>query len=155
MTDFPDYTQHAFIDIVAQTLGRVLTRPTYGGAISSNIALTVASASPTTLFDISGEGIIYGGYLWVDAIATAVIDKWLWYIDGNLQNSLRFDRLFDNNCTQPYGAAPVLTRYDEVNYDYGLIWVPAITFESGFIVQYSESYGRTPDVRSGVSYALV
>jgi len=155
MTDFPDYTQHAFIDIVAQSLGRILNRPTYGGAQVSTVMQAVGASTDTELISIAGEGMIYGGCVAVWAGMTQENCMWLSTIDGNAQCPAPFQVLARFNMGQPHGTSPITTRYDGINFEYGFILPYGITFEETAVFSYREAHGDTPTVLMVMTYGLV
>lgn len=148
-----DVDGNIVINLSAQALTRLLVRPTYGGALVEEYWDNVDSFDETELFNISGTGIIYGAYLWVNGYATSYMDKWRFYIDGNLQNDLAFKYMAENYFTQPYGANPICTRYDRENHKYGFVWPCNVTFESTLVITYLETAFDEPEVISGISYA--
>lgn len=155
MPDYPDFTEFAYIDIWTQTLGRVLMRPTYGGAVSFYNVLNADAGVRTLLIDFSGQGMIYGAHLLVNAADTVENDQWLFTIDDNLQSAITFGEVRENGFEQPYGCDPICTRYDDINNNYSFIWPRGITFDETLKIEYSENHGRTPELNYGFSYALV
>ena len=155
MPDYPDFTQYAYIDIIAQSLGRVLARPTYGGA---QVSTVIAAANPnadTQYIAIAGEGMIYGGCIAVWGGMTQEDCMWLSKIDGNDQCPAPFNILADFNMGQPHGTSPIMTRYDMVNFQYGFILPYGITFEESAVFSYREAHGDTPTILMVMTYALV
>lgn len=153
--DYPDFTQYSYIDIYAQTLGRVLNRPTYGGAQVSTVVQVATANDDTELISIVGEGMLYGGSLAVWGNLTQEDSYWKNVIDGNTQSPTVFSILSQFNMSQPHGSSPIVTRYDMVNYEYGFIIPYGITFEESFVCYYHESHGDTPTVMMVLTYALV
>lgn len=154
MPDYPDFTQYAFIDIVAQTLGEVINRPVYGGALVSVVMKAVTANADTELISITGEGMIYGGCIAVWGGGQQKDSIWINEIDGNEQCPATFDILFTYNMGQPHGTSPIITRFDEVNYQYGSILPYGITFEEALKAIYREEHGGTPTVLAVMTYAL-
>lgn len=154
MPDFPDFTQHAFIDIVAQSLGHILNRPTYGGALDATSWKNVDATATTPLIEVLGEGTLYSGFLTISATGAIRLDKWNFIIDGDIIGVRQFGRLFDSNIVGFYGPGIYCTRWNAVTHHYAFVLSGGITFETGFSVTYYEFSGRTPEIRCGVAYAL-
>ena len=154
MPDYPDFTQYAYIDIIAQSLGRVLTRPTYGGAQVSTVLKAVTPNDVTEFIAIAGEGMIYGGYIAVWASMTQAVCLWTSVLDGNDQSPVSFEIMKGFTGSYPHGMSPIMTRYDMVNFQYGAVMPYGITFEESLVFSYREGEGDTPSVLVDMSYAL-
>jgi len=155
MPDYPDFTRYAYIDIIAQTIERVLARPTYGGAQVSTVVKAAVASADTEYIAIAGEGMIYGGCIAVWGGMTQENCMWLSNIDGNAQCPAPFNVLAGFNMGQPHGTSPIMTRYDMVNFQYGFILPYGITFEESAVFSYREAHGDTPTVLMVMTYALV
>lgn len=155
MTDFPDYTQYAAIDIFTQTLDRILNRPTYGGALTSAVTRAVTANDDTLLMSVAGEGMLYGGLLIVDAGMTQEDSLLFPILDLNSQAVISFGSIIDLGFVRESGVTPIVCNYDDVNnvYSFALPW--GITFETSFSMLYREAHGDTPTVTCIMYYALV
>lgn len=154
MPDYPDFTQYAYIDIIAQSMGRLLNRPTYGGAKRSNVLQVVAPNADTEFISVAGEGMVYGGYMAVWANMTQSNSKWGMLIDGNDLFSPGFGIIADFNLMKPYGVSVFMTCYDVVTFRYGFILPYGVTFEESVVISYREGNGDTPLVMVDLTYAL-
>ena len=155
MADLPDFTNYSYVDLFAQTLSRILNRPTYGGAQVSTVVKAAVANDDTLYMAIDGPGMIYGGCVAVWAGMTQEHSMWLATIDGNAQCPAPFDILARFNMGQPHGTSPICTRYDMINFEYGFILPYGITFEENAVFSYREAHGDTPMVMMVMTYALV
>jgi len=154
MPDYPDFTEYAYIDIIAQSLGRVLTRPTYGGAQVSTILKAANPGVDTELIAMAGEGMLYGGYIAVYANKTIATSSFVSVIDGNIQSPVLFEVLKNFSMGDTHGTAIGVTHWDEITFRYGFILPYGITFEESAVFSYREDEGDTPAVLIDISYAL-
>lgn len=154
MSDYPDFTQYAYIDIIAQSLGRVLTRPTYGGAQVSTVLKAANPGVDTEFIAIAGQGMLYGGYIAIYANMDIAASAFVSVIDGNPQDVVLFGVLKEFNIGQEHGIGPEVRRWDAINFRYAFVMPYGITFEESLVFSYRESEGDTPSVLVDMSYAL-
>jgi len=155
MADRPDFTMYSYVEILVQTLERIINRPSYGGAEVSTVEQDVAANADTTLITITGQGMIYGGRITVAANMIQPNSMWLTTIDDNIQSLVPFSVLAEYNMGQPHGVSPIITRYDPTNFRYGFILPYGVTFEESAIFAFRETHGDTPTILMDMTYALI
>ncbi|HUS72051.1 MAG TPA: hypothetical protein VMY06_03220 [Sedimentisphaerales bacterium] len=130
-------------------------RENYGSADAHRDYKVVTANDYTTLVNIIGKGIIYGGYLYLQAAGTQKNCDVALYVDDEYVFGDTFERLNKYGIIEAMECSVVLGTYDEVNYIYSLIFGKGITFERQFIVKYGEAHGETPNVFTSLMYALI
>lgn len=129
-------------------------RPKFGGAILADGSEAVVANVVTPLVQKTGKGMIYAGSVWMDYTSSqGNSEVWL-RIDEFYVPALSFARMKDFGVTDPRKAIVSLNKYDTTNYIYSVGLSYGITFETGFILAYSEEHGTTPTVHYRLVYAL-
>lgn len=149
----PDYFRG--VDITYQTLAQITNRPKYGGALSAGGAEVMPANEELSLALITGKGMIYGGYIWVDYSASQAEGLVSLYVEGTL--ILAIDLLdLKKFCIDRAWAGPFyIMNYDDVDFIYSLGVSYGLTFESSFEFRYTERDGGTPIVYFDIVYALI
>ena len=125
-----DYYQ--IVDITAQTIARIATRPTYGGAIGTYAAGAIANGVNQEMIGISGQGILYGGYVKIWSSVPVVDLRLYMKIDGNSVPDIAVDNINKFNISKPCGFMPILMMHDDVNHYYSYAINGGLTFETTF-----------------------
>lgn len=149
----PDYTRT--IDILYQSLAQVTNRPKYGGAQLEVGYATVDANGETELINITGKGVIYGGFFRLAHTSTQLNSAPRLYVDGVRVATLDFCDLARYGLVVDSGYSTYLLVLDDVNYIYSAGISRDITFETSLKTTYNEWYGSTPFVWSILYYALV
>lgn len=149
----PDY--YRGVDISYQELAQVIVRPKHGGALYLSGQKAVSANSETTLLDVSGKGMIYGGSVWLDYTLTQADGEILIGNDASSILSPSFLRMNDYGILNPRSSVITLNKYDAVNYIYCVGLSYGITFESAFALGYIENNGTTPTVHYNLVYTLI
>lgn len=132
-----------------------VVRPAYGGGQRLASSKTVTASDDTTLLTITGKGMVYGGYILLDHTASQVNSIPVLAADGKKICSIKFDTLNKYNMVSP-GKYPVfLTKFDNVNFIYGVAFSYGITFETEIAMNYIEAHGATPVVNYSLIYTLM
>lgn len=149
----PDFWRS--IDVAGQSLAEMINRPKYGGAIQVAGSLTVTAMLANVLFLIEGQGMIYGGTLWLDYTSS----------QGNAEIQMKLDgvgigfpslvRMKNYSMNHPRSSIVSLNTFDSVNNIYSVGLSYGITFESSFQLAYSENNGGTPLVWFNIFYTLI
>ncbi len=130
-------------------------RPTYGGALLLPAVKTVSINSRTTMISVAGKGMIYGGYfalVYTSTQKNSIPEVWC---DGNSISDLRFVDLNTLGLSKQGVYTTVLTKYDDVNFEYCAAISYGITFEKTLTIIYFEKHGTTPNVACAICFALV
>ena len=149
----PDY--YRSVDVAKQSLAEITNRPKFGGAVLSAGSLQVWDGVLTSLVQINGRGMVYGGSIWLDAPETQS-DSEVWLgIDGVNIEGLSFERLKLYSITDPRKAVISLNLWDGINWIYSVGISYGLTFESRLDLKYFERYGRRVTVHYRLIYALI
>lgn len=137
----PDYTK--------------VVRERYGAANSVKWGLAVGANCLTELGSMSGKGIIYGGFLTTDSVASQLNGYPILKVDGKM---LEYGSFFTTNkygLTKEHSYPMYELLYDNVNFIYTVGVMPGITFEESVALLYREWEGDTPTVIGCLIYALM
>jgi hypothetical protein len=108
------------------------------------------------MLTVSGEGMIYGGTVCVDANASQANSVVKMIIDDETQTSISFGVLNQYSLNQRMGSISHLAHYDDINFLYAVFLPVSVTFESMFeVVYYNAATTGQAVVAVTVSYALV
>jgi len=151
----PDWYGFRMVNIFAQDLSEIINRPTYGAAQRSAGGTSATPTGLTTLVTVSGQGMIYGGYLYVDGTGTCDTDIWQITVDGTVMSASSLFQVNKRKITDKHMDILYEVNYDDTSFLYTHGIMPAITFETSFDIKYSETNGRTPVVVATVIYALI
>ena len=143
------------VDVTAQTLGQIINRPKYGGAVLSAGSAGVWANSSRKLVGIDGKGMVYGGSVWLDASGSQSNSQVLMVLDDGLIEGLSFVRLKDYGVVNPRSAVISLNVFDGENYIYSVGISYGLTFETGLDLWYKEEHGLAPTVHYRIIYALI
>lgn len=143
------------VNIIAQGLYRVTTRPSYGAADTIFHSDDVPGAATTLLFSVIGTGIVYGGFVNVAAAQSQKVNSIMLTIDGNNFRSGSFQFLNNSKLTPEYSTPLPLIKYDDVNFIYTLGVSQGFTFESSLELYYVNNTANIIFVDARINYALV
>jgi len=151
-----DASGNLTLNVKAQDLAEVINRPKYGAHTTVLFNNYVNASSDTTLFSVSGKGIIYA--MLVAVMGANVIDNdYVKYtFDGGTEiSSPTILQGIQFNFTDVYEGDFSVYCYDNTNYRYAVRGFYGITFETSFVMKYTETYGRTPYVLARLFHALL
>uniref|UniRef100_A0A6M3IF71 Uncharacterized protein n=1 Tax=viral metagenome TaxID=1070528 RepID=A0A6M3IF71_9ZZZZ len=149
-----DADGNLFLNIKAQDLAEVMNRPKYGGALRAYGATSCAGGSWTTLFTLSGKGMVYGGWIVDSNVNADVTDRVRYLIDGNeiYEGSLWYFYFY--GLLNPLINPMVIIKYDPTIKQYILGFSYGITFEASIEVKFKPMFA-TYDIGYSLCYALV
>jgi hypothetical protein len=143
------------VDIAYQALAQMITRPTYGAAVRTSGFKSCAGSGYTELFNISGKGMTYGGYVRLTHASTQK-DSAVWlYTDTGLVCNMSFydgDRF---NIIYLRGHPLIISKYDDTSFVYCILVSYGITFESGLQILFNNYYAGAVTVYYEIIYGLV
>ena len=142
------------VDIAYQALAMLITRPTYGGAMATSGFKTVTASSSNAVVTVTGEGMLYGGHIYLTSTGTQQNDQPILQIDSQNMSLLTWSQINARVLTRPESNMLFESKYDNVNFIYSAGIEYGITFETNIILQYVEAHGRTPTVWYKLLYAL-
>lgn len=149
----PDY--YRGVDIAYQALAQLMVRPTYGEAESAYGGAVMVATAENILQTVTGKGMIYGGVLYLDYIASQKHAQPLLYIDDVKLDQPNFEDLYKWKIAKENSLPFYLLRYDEGNYIYAVGLSSGYTFEESFKINYNEVNEGTPTVYYDILYALI
>jgi len=150
-----DQSGNLTLNLKAQDLAEIINRPKYGAA---NIAAGYATVDPSEskiLTTVSGKGVTYGGYWYLNPSIPHNTDFCQVVVDGNLIPAAQFDWWNRLNFTQPGNGVSFLTCYDPDTLYYAMSLIFGITFETSFAMRYFNAQGAAVTVQYRLIYALV
>ena len=143
------------VNIIAQTVEQLIQRPKYGICAPASFSGYVDANATTLLAEISGIGIIYQVFFYVQSAASQKNDCFIVEIDGIQIPTATFLQAIQFNSVQQGNAATHMDCFDEVNFRYSGSIGYGITFESSVKAYYKETHGNTPYVSGMVLYATI
>lgn len=154
MADLPDFWESSVVNIITQDLAEIINRPKYGGAR----LLYGQEACPlnqwTTLFSLSGKGMVYGGLI-IDIYAGANLNDSVRYsLDAQTIFSDSFGSLNLYSVTNPLGHPVFLNKYSTADDQYCCSFSYGITFDTSVLVEFF-SQVQAKDVGYRFIYALI
>lgn len=129
-----------------------VTRISKGKTSKSTGSKVVASLGYTTLIEVEGAGVIFGGGVFLNHTATQANSEVIVKVDGTnmISHSFMFMDLFGLDIV---GIFPmVIRKYDDAAFIYGVGICGGIVFEKSFDVIYNELHGETPLVIADLMY---
>ncbi len=130
-------------------------RQSFGGAKTVTSFKAVTANDETILTVITGKGIIYGGYIWVDHTVSQKDSKLIIVVDGEKISMETFANLNAHHIDRDHAYTVYMRKYDEENYIYVAAVSSGITFEENFAIDYYEAHGETPVLHWRVFYTLL
>ncbi len=138
--DTRDYTRP--IDIVLQALAKQFVNLRNGTPFRMSFIGAVAPNFTFPLIEAQGAGVFYGGYATVTSSASQKNDNISFVIDGITYPFPSFQTMLDNGNFGGNDIIGGLACFDETNFIYTLKFGFGITFETSFLIQYTETHGR-------------
>lgn len=130
-------------------------RPSFGGAVLAADQVYVWDGVLTSLVQINGRGMVYGGTVWLDYTSTqANSEVWLG-IDGQHIEGLSFVKLNAYNVVKPGSSVISLNKFDGTNFIYSVGIAYGITFETRLDLRYYEKHNTRPTVHYRLVYTLI
>jgi len=142
-------------NLSVQDLIPLTVRSIYGAGERETYDAAVLSLDTTELINIAGKGVVYGGSIYLDAGAAQGNDIVELWIDGVQVTFMSFNLLMDHEIYSSVAGFLYLTIWDGTLFKYCVCLCTGITFESSFIIKYTETHGNTPTVKSELYYATV
>jgi len=144
------------LNLKAQDLAEIINRPKYGAAQRADVSTSVPPDTTATLINITGKGMMYGGYEETTGDDTNNLDSPQILIDGNNFFMECFSNLNSWHLGTEGGSPIVLIRYDTTQGLYGVDIKYGYTFESSCTLKYRNASGTsTAYINAALYYALV
>jgi len=143
------------IDIAYQELSEQIVRPKYGGAILGPALAEVGALETTSLLEISGKGMIYGGVLWIDYTSTQQDSIVYLWVDGAKLLGFSFENMMRFNIIKPRSYPFTINVYNNIDFVYACGFSYGVTFETSLEITYREMHNTTPSVNVNLVYALI
>lgn len=149
----PDY--YRGVDIILQSIAEITNRPKYGSGQNAAGYHVVTANAQTILAQITGKGMIYGGYVRIEYTSTQAGGGVFLYVDDEKLGSIGFDALRKWGMTVEHSYPVYLRTFDDVNFIYTVAFSHGFTFEESLRLDYIETDGTTPTAWWQIIYALV
>ncbi len=130
-------------------------RQNYGAAKKLDNTIVATAMLKVTLADIQGKGMIYGGYIFLDAPATQQNDYIEIEIDGQALSYQTYANMMKYNVAKENQQVLYMMVYNEVKSIYAIGISKGITFDTSIVFYYINTYLGTPTVRCSMIYALL
>ena len=153
MHGLPDY--YRGVDIAFQALSDLIVRPRYGEAHLLKKDKTVTANDTTFLDGVTGTGMLYGGFAYLDYTSDQRLSTFTLHIDDKVILDYSFENLARYGVAGEHGYSAYLLKYDQTNFIYSVGILPGITFDESFKFYYKERHSDTPQVKIRIIYALV
>lgn len=154
-----DVNGNLTLNIKTQDLAEIINRPKYGAAEIASNTVHLTTTATTTLFTISGKGMIYGGILYSYDSDINPVDRISAFADYTPPEESIFNEswknLVDRGVFLEHALPLYLLRYDTVTPWYVVAFSHGITFESDFTVKYTAQDATDRELFWRVVYALV
>ena len=124
-------------DLLLQTLSELIVRYKYGACQTYQGSGPLWADTTYTLLSVSGKGIIYGGCLHTDGSSGSELDGIYLELDGVETYAQSIANLFAYAVFNTTQRPVYITKYDMVDYDFGVGIMPGITFETSFKLKYA------------------
>ncbi|MFZ2149258.1 MAG: hypothetical protein WAV28_18765 [Sedimentisphaerales bacterium] len=132
-----------------------VVRPRYGGAKYVAWQKQAQANQDTTMGEVEGKGVIYGGSILCVYTSTQKNSLPKIIIDGVELVSASFYSMIYYGIIAKKAAPFYLMKYNDADFIYGAGILPGITFESSVVVKYGERNGATPTLVGWIVYALL
>ena len=149
----PDY--YRGVDIAYQALAELQTRPKYGAGLAAFGSVVTTGWATTVLATISGKGMLYGGYVYLDYTSSQKGSYVIVALDGTNLVAESFGTMNQYRMTRPLGLVNSILKYDDVNYQYAVGLAYGFTFETELKLSYFEGQGNAPTVTYRLVYAVI
>lgn len=149
----PDF--YRGVDIAYQALAQIIVRPKYGAAERVMGGTPAVANGEKVVCSVSGKGILYGGYVYIDHTSTQRDSSVYIAIDGVTMGGDFFKYLNQFSLDKPRSALCYKLLYDDTIFEYSVALSPDITFETSLSLKYYERHGQTPTIYYFLLYALI
>ncbi|MBA7494513.1 hypothetical protein ES702_05089 [subsurface metagenome] len=143
------------VDILAQSIAELTTRPKYGAAQLLAGEATMTGMGEASIGSVSGKGMIYGGLLYLSYTSTQIGSIPVLRVEGVSITDLNISDLNQFGVYMEHAYPFYMRTYDNVNFLYCMGISGGITFETGFEILYTAAAGGLPAVYCKVIYALI
>jgi len=143
------------LNLKAQDLAEIINRPKYGACQQSSLNKTMPATEYYTLVDISGKGVIYGGFIYQTSGLLMSDCNIEFTIDSETFGTEMFGMLFARGITIPFLDLVYIRDYDETNAYLCIGFTPNVTFETRFKVRISSTAPPNQVIAGKLYYALV
>lgn len=143
------------VDINLQSLSEVINRPKYGSIQTLLFQDAIWGDAETSLGSVSGTGMIYGGFINVNAnsLNNSIYIKTK--IDDLVISGLSPYTLLAYGLILPDHSIPSLIYYDDINHVHTMGFSFGITFEESLEITFFRSPGVQSNVTMLLHYALI
>ncbi len=141
-------------NLAVQDLAEITVRTKYGTADRKQGQTSVSPSTTTSLFTISGKGMIYCGHIATGPSQSQSGDILKIYGDGDLLFTQSFYQMYTRKMFKNGDNLLYLTKYDDTDYSYVVCATSFITYEASFEVRYQEAYGNSFNVHWDFTHAL-
>jgi len=142
-------------NLSAQDLKPLRVMPFYGGADDLEAVGAGTKDDWWYMVEITGQGIVYGGWFYLIGLESHANDKLKVLIDGTFLEGTLWNKLDEWDVKHPTSAPFYMTKYDDVGFEYGFTFQHGITFETEFKVLYYRSVDDVTSSRCRITYAKV
>ena len=143
------------INVAAQDIAQIINRPTYGGANVSTYDSNPPTSTTTELISITGQGVIYGGYIWIHDGTSRYNDSFILHVDGVDIFNITSYYLRTLNFSKYENTPLRMCVYNEYMKYYLATIQNDITFESNFKIKYANAGGGASTVTAQAYYATL
>ena len=156
MTDVAvDADGNILVNLKAQDIGQIMNRPKYGAAKRVMASKAATASNTVSMFSVSGQGMIYGGYGTSLGLANQETDAYSIEVDGEELFKHSFKGMDEWKLNTLSSGALYLLENDTTNFRHCVGVMPGITFETSFEMKYTEVSGNTPTLAALINYALI
>ena len=135
----PDWHKSVDVDIIAQTLDKIMSTKAQG-PLKEEVFDTTVSAGLNFIFDLYGPGVVMGGFLrhWPSFVRGHHICEPYIVIDGQTPIAITFENMADRNLFAPNNSLFYLTKYSKSEDEFICAYNSEWYFKSGFMVRFNE-----------------
>ncbi len=140
-------------DILLQSLSEIVQRPRLGTINVVDVSGYVAANQANLVMAVVGAGMHFGGYIYGDSTGVIENDFVTVVADGNTINFPTVKKFYDYGFFQPVGAEGFCAFYDPVNFRYAFNISQGKTWNTSYLLYYTEAHGRNPLVNLKFIYS--
>jgi len=143
------------INIQAQTIERLIISPSYGGLRAIEFDVTVDINESKKIFEILGEGVIYGGFVYFNYEATTYMLHWF-DVDGFVTPKMAIGWIFSDNLDDWISWLLYGKKNNPKAHESVCAFSRGITFENNYTFYFEVQPGQPEavNVQGIVFYAL-
>lgn len=152
-TGYKDYSVP--INISAQELAEITNRPKYGGVVRGYLYSAVPAGDTVTLLNVSGQGMLYGGHLYISSTASiASVIPYL-YIEGATIVNTPLSNYDTRNLSKPHVSPSYLISYNNTTFKCTIAYSYGYTFETSLKLNFVNMAPQSTIVSGALYYALI